>query len=66
MTYSEWIAAVDDCVANWVGLCLDDLPDWLSRDAFDEGLSPEEGAEQALVQTGFYSWAEALRECDAD
>jgi hypothetical protein len=67
MTYKDWLKAVDVVVTNWVGVSLDDLPDWLSRDAYEDGLDPEEGAEEALVQIGFYSWAdEKLVECDAD
>lgn len=66
MTYQEWMTAVETVVANAVGLSLDELPDWLSRDAYDEGLSPEEGAEECFAQTGVYEWLEALAEGDAD
>jgi hypothetical protein len=66
MTYEEWLKAVDVIVTNWVGVSLDDLPDWLSRDAYTEGLDPEEAAEEALLQIGYYNWEEELAECDAD
>lgn len=67
MTYEEWLYTVDRLIQHWVGVSLDELPDWLSRDAYEDGLNPEEGAEEALLQVGFYYWAdEKLVECDAD
>lgn len=66
MTYEEWLKEVDAYVANWTGACLDDLPDWLSRDAYEDGLDPEDGAAEAMLQIGYYSWAEQLTEHDAD
>lgn len=48
MTYDEWMEAVDLCVRKWADLSVHDLPDFLSRDSFDRGDSPEEGAMIAI------------------
>ena len=39
-TYESWLAAVDAIIDGKYGCAMDDGVDWLSRDAFDEGLSP--------------------------
>ena len=54
MTYEQWVAKVDQVLANRIGLSMDDLPDWLSRDAFEDGLSPEEGADICLEETEMF------------
>ena len=54
MTYEQWVAKVNQVLANRIGLSMDDLPDWLSRDAFEEGLSPEEGADICLEETEMF------------
>jgi hypothetical protein len=54
MEYETWLAEVNKIVEKACGLPMDVLPDWLSRDAYDEGLSPEEGAEICLEESGFY------------
>lgn len=56
MTYSEWIRAVDSIVIQACGLPMDCLPDWLSRDAYDDGLTTQEGAEMCLREAGFYGY----------
>jgi hypothetical protein len=66
MTYDEWLKEVDSFVADWTGISLEEMPDWLSRDAFNDGLSPDEAAEEALTQIGYYTWVDDLQECDAD
>ena len=58
MTYEEWMAAVDVIVTKTCGLDMGFLPDWLSRDAYEDGLSPEEGAEICLEESGFYDYEE--------
>ena len=53
-TYEEWMKDVDKAVYMFAGLSVHDLPDWTSRDAYDIGDSPEEGARQALCNAGFF------------
>jgi hypothetical protein len=65
LTYEEWMRKVDVIVAAKCGLPMDCLPDWLSRDNFEDGVSPEEGAEICLEQVGFYEY-EGLEPSDAD
>lgn len=47
-SYDEWMEAVDRRVAARAGMSVHDLPDWLSRDAYDGGDTPDEGALLAL------------------
>ena len=54
MTYEQWVAKVNQVLASRIGLSMDDLPDWLSRDAFEDGLSPEEGADICLEETEMF------------
>jgi hypothetical protein len=56
MTYGQWKQAVNKIVENTCGLPMDMLPDWLSRDAYDDGLSPQEGAEMCLEESGFLEY----------
>lgn len=63
MTYQEWLVAVNDIVETICGLPMEWLPDWLSRDAYDEGVSPHEGAELCLETSGFHEY-ERLVEID--
>jgi hypothetical protein len=54
MTYAEWINRVDQIVDKRTGgMGLDVLPDWLSRDAYESGKSPEEGADECLLNAGW-------------
>jgi hypothetical protein len=54
MTYECWKAAVSAIVEDTCGVPMEWLPDWLSRDAYDDGLTPSEGAELCLESAGFY------------
>ena len=54
MTYEQWMRAVDNIVEQICGLDSSHLPDWMSRDAYEDGLSPREGAEICLEDSGFY------------
>ena len=54
MTYEQWVAKVDQVLTSRIGISMDDLPDWLSRDAFEDGLSPEEGADICLEETEMF------------
>jgi hypothetical protein len=46
--FALWMALVDHNLARKVGLGLFDLADWPMRDAFDDGMSPSEAAQEAL------------------
>jgi len=54
MTYEQWVAAVNVIVEDKCGVPMEWLPDWLSRDAYDSELTPEEGAQECLQSAGFY------------
>jgi hypothetical protein len=53
LTYRQWMTEVDAGVEKRVGLGLYDLPDWLSRDAYDAGLTVVQGVNACLEQVGF-------------
>lgn len=55
MTYEEWMKQVDVILESLAGIAQDELPDWLSRDAFESGMTPEEGANECLFSAGWYS-----------
>jgi hypothetical protein len=63
MTYKQWMAAVDVIVEDACGVPMEWLPDWLSRDAYDDELTPQEGAELCLETAGFREY-ERLVEID--
>ena len=54
-TYKEWSAEVDRILVKKVGLDQGCMADWLSRDAYDDGLSAEEGALICLEAQDFFS-----------
>jgi hypothetical protein len=55
MTYEQWMRAVDDAVEQLTGgLDQTMLPDWMSRDAFESGMTPAEGADECLLSAGWY------------
>lgn len=56
MTYEEWMREVDRIVIRTCGLDMDFLPDWLSRDAYEDGCTPAQGAEMCLEESGFYDF----------
>lgn len=47
-TFAEWLAKVDKHVVDRLGICLDDLPDWNYRDAYDEGMTPARAASRTI------------------
>jgi len=49
MTYEEWMRQVDQIVEKRCGLGQSWLPDWLSRDAYESGMTPEQGASECLT-----------------
>jgi hypothetical protein len=48
MTYESWMRAIDAILLQDIGLVQEDLPDWLSKDAYNAGLSPREGVSELL------------------
>jgi len=52
MTYEQWMAAVDAILLRKLGVSTSDLADFCSRDAYEDELSPEEGALEALEHDG--------------
>ena len=40
--FENWMKLVDVCMEKVFGLSSMDMPDWNWRDAFDDGLTPEE------------------------
>lgn len=53
LTYVGWLREVGRIVEEATGCALEELPDWLSKDAYDEGLTPQQGADACLGQLGF-------------
>jgi hypothetical protein len=53
MTYDEWMREVDAEVQGIAMVSVHDLPDFLSRDSFDMGDTPAEGARIALEGADF-------------
>jgi hypothetical protein len=41
-TFEEWYARIDRLVTSKLGVGVDDLADWSSRDAYNDGLEPED------------------------
>ena len=63
MTYEQWKTVVSALVEDECGLPMEWLPDWLSRDAYEDGMTPEEGARECLQSAGYYDY-ENLVEVD--
>ncbi len=47
-TFEKWMAEVDDCLVRKVGVSSADLPDVCYRDLFDQGVTAEEAADEAI------------------
>ena len=60
LTYRQWMAEVEAKVEKRTGLGFDMLPDWLSRDSFEDGLSVAEAVDACLEQVGFVVYEESL------
>ncbi len=41
-TFDQWYARVNQLVLSKLGIGVDDLADWNSRSAYDDGLEPED------------------------
>lgn len=55
MSYDSWINAVDKILLNVVGLCHDDMEDYLWHDEWEAGAKPAEAAEDFLIECGYYA-----------
>lgn len=47
-TYEQWMEKADDIVWNKMGCSIYDLPDFCSRDMYDDGDSPARAAGKAI------------------
>ena len=54
LTYKEWMRVVDAILTSKIGLSSGDLADFNSRDLYDDGCSPEIGAEECLLGDDTY------------
>lgn len=57
-TYTDWMKRVDRVLIHKVGLTSADLEDWASRDCYDSGMTPAEGAQVALESSDLYGMME--------
>lgn len=48
--FEAWKQSVSDLIMKHFGLTLDDLPDMLTRDAFDGEVSPEDFYEDTVIE----------------
>lgn len=53
LTYDDWMAEIDTILESDLGVIQSELPDWLSRDAYESGLTPQQAADECLRQTGW-------------
>jgi hypothetical protein len=58
LTYRQWMAEVEAKVEKRTGLGFDLLPDWMSRDSYEDGLTVQEGVDACLEQVGFHEYEE--------
>ena len=47
-SFEAWMARVDDALVRKVGVSSGDIPDIPYRDLFDQGITPEEAADEAI------------------
>lgn len=60
LTYRQWMKEVEAQVEKITGLSFDLLPDWMSRDSYEDGLTVAEGVDKCLEQVGFTNFEESL------
>lgn len=48
--FRNWLREIDDLCLAKLGVSLDDLPDLLTRDAFEAGTTPEEFFAEDVVE----------------
>lgn len=53
MTFESWMKEVDAEITALCGLGVDDLADYMYRDAYDDGDSPEDVAVMVLEENDF-------------
>lgn len=53
MTFAQWMRAVDEAVYATAGVSVHDLADQPFRDWYEDGLTPQEAAEETLIDEGF-------------
>lgn len=53
MTFEQWLAAVDREVIAICGISVHELPDWDFWNAWNDGVPPEEAAEEVLINADF-------------
>lgn len=52
LTFEQWSKQVDEELEKLGGFTQLWLPDWMARDAYDDGLTPREGAIECLESAG--------------
>jgi len=55
MNYKEWLNQVDKNVESMIGLSIHDMSDFMSYDAFEDGLTPQECAVEWIKNDDCYS-----------
>lgn len=58
--YETWMAHVSKKIHATVGLFVDDLPDFPSRDYYDDGLCSDDAAHDCLLEAGWDPSTEEL------
>lgn len=58
LTYRQWMTEVEAKVMKITGLDFALMPDWLSRDSYEDGLTIQEGVDTCLEQVGFWDYEE--------
>ncbi|MBU2685534.1 MAG: hypothetical protein KKF27_20025 [Gammaproteobacteria bacterium] len=46
--FDQWMKVVDSLICDELGVGVNDLPDYLWRDAYDDGIAPEDAAEDYI------------------
>ncbi len=53
--FGLWLVLVDGRVRRFAGVAVTDLTDWMSRDCYEAGMTPREGAIEALSNDDLYA-----------
>jgi len=53
--FGLWLALVDAKIRFFAGISVSDLEDWMSHDAYEAGMTPREGAIEALSNDDLYA-----------
>jgi len=48
LSFDQWMQQIDNIFMDKLGLSYMDIADWYYRDAYDDGLTPLEAAEEAF------------------